>query len=232
MSDLAPFVAAVLKDRTVADLKDENVELREQRDGQRDGRLVVQITGPGGTPIHYEASLANGYSSGGGESWTIDLEQRHDDAGNGFVVSLIDIEELEIRLGGVAIQRFNRNALDIGCDILTTDFDRDNKMEPQMGGIMFVTRSECDGPLYTVHGRIGRILWEDYSTLAAGNNIEWDELMDTQARDLIITGLEFRKREIRGIITLLEDMGISTSTNWSLLSQEQNDEGDVVMDDE
>ena len=60
--------------------------------------------------------------------------------------------------------------------------------------------------------------------------------MDTyhsgQARNLIIMRLEFHKTEIRGIITVLEDMGISTSTNWSLLSQEQNDEGDVVMDDE
>ena len=143
-------------------MKDENDELREQRDG----RLVVQITGPGGNPIYYESSLVNGYSSGAGELLNIDLEQRHDDAGNGFVVPLIDIEELEIRLGGVAIQRFNRNALDIGSDILTTDFDRDNKMEAQMGGIMFVTRSELDGPIHTIYGRIRRILWGEYSTLA------------------------------------------------------------------
>ena len=46
--------------------------------------------------------------------------------------------------------------------------------------------------------------------------IDMDELMGLyhsgQTRDFIITQLEFHKSEIRGIIALLEDMGISTTT--------------------
>ena len=55
MSDLAPFVAAALKDKTVVDLKQENDELRELIDKQ----LVVKVTGENGSPIRYEGSLKN-----------------------------------------------------------------------------------------------------------------------------------------------------------------------------
>jgi len=55
MSDLALFVAAALKDKTVVDLKQENDELRELIDKQ----LVVKVTGKNGSPIHYEGSLKN-----------------------------------------------------------------------------------------------------------------------------------------------------------------------------
>ena len=91
-----------------------------------------------------------------------------------------------------------------------------------MVDIMFYSRSKRSGPVSRTYGRIGPILYDDYYNLPG---IDMDELLGLyhsgQARDLIITRLEFHKIEIRGIVALLEDMGISTTTNWSVLLSEE-----------
>ena len=51
-SDLAPFVAAVLKDRTVAEMIQEIDKLKSRQTEYENERLLVQITGTNGTPIH------------------------------------------------------------------------------------------------------------------------------------------------------------------------------------
>ena len=62
-SDLAPFVASVLKDRTVADLMTEIDELKKEAQRKDDERLRVEITGPRGTPVYYQASMKDGYNA-------------------------------------------------------------------------------------------------------------------------------------------------------------------------
>ena len=61
MSDLAPFVAAVLRDKTVVDLKEENDNLQSENDNLQsklDSALsrMIRITGPGGSPVYAERS--------------------------------------------------------------------------------------------------------------------------------------------------------------------------------
>ena len=58
-SDLAPFVAAVLRDEVVDEMKNEIDELRSTLTEYVDKSLRVQIMGMDGTPIHYEESFKN-----------------------------------------------------------------------------------------------------------------------------------------------------------------------------
>lgn len=53
MSDLAPFVAAALWDKTIADMMEENQKLRAQLSSMKS----VEITGPGGFPIYARGKL-------------------------------------------------------------------------------------------------------------------------------------------------------------------------------
>lgn len=58
MSDLAPFVAAVLRDGVVKDLMDENERLREEIE-ERDEGFMFQLTGREGAPIYFEQLITN-----------------------------------------------------------------------------------------------------------------------------------------------------------------------------
>ena len=58
-SDLAPFVAAVLNDSTMDEMKNEIDKLRSTLIEYVDETLLVQITGKNGTPVHYETSFKN-----------------------------------------------------------------------------------------------------------------------------------------------------------------------------
>lgn len=49
MSDLAPFVAAVVRDKTIADLLEENEKLRWRVEANRQD---VELTGPGGVVVY------------------------------------------------------------------------------------------------------------------------------------------------------------------------------------
>lgn len=63
MSDLAPFVAAVIRDHAVQELMEENKRLMEENNRLKQARrenLMVRITGTNGTPVYCEQSLTNG----------------------------------------------------------------------------------------------------------------------------------------------------------------------------
>jgi hypothetical protein len=56
MSDLGPFVAAHLRDKIIADLLEENKQLKTQLNNAR----RISITGPGGSPVYVEEDFSNG----------------------------------------------------------------------------------------------------------------------------------------------------------------------------
>ena len=63
MSDLAPFVAAVIRDRVVEDLQNENEAQRQEIERlrrtlhERNPRRSVQLTGPNGKKVFVDSSL-------------------------------------------------------------------------------------------------------------------------------------------------------------------------------
>ena len=56
MSDLAPFVAATLRDKVIADLQSEIEQLKAQSQRERDRSQTVEITGPRGNPVYCQAT--------------------------------------------------------------------------------------------------------------------------------------------------------------------------------
>ncbi|OEU10359.1 hypothetical protein FRACYDRAFT_247392 [Fragilariopsis cylindrus CCMP1102] len=83
-SDLAPFVSAVLKDRTVAGMIQENNELKSKLMDRDNERLLVEVTGQHG--VH--------------EEWSVHLKE------NDAVLPLILLSDLEIWLGGTLVHQF------------------------------------------------------------------------------------------------------------------------------
>jgi len=94
MSDLAPFVAAVIRDKCVKDLQAENESLRAAGE-------TVEISNLPGTQVYARGKLTGGFPAGSGEHWQVKLEQL-------APCPLADIHRVQVRLGGIPL-------LDSGC---------------------------------------------------------------------------------------------------------------------
>ena len=115
MSDLAPFVAAAIRDKVVVELKEENDRLRQQlRELRR-----VEITGTGGSPIYATAQFdEDGAYDVNPNLWEVKLmmmmssssmqqqQQQQQDAAP-LQCPLADLSNLEIRLGGITRASFD-----------------------------------------------------------------------------------------------------------------------------
>jgi hypothetical protein len=224
-SDLAPFVAAVLRDSTVDKLKNENDGLRELLDEI----LLLQITGQDGSPIHYETSMKNGTSKHGDNErdvWVVNMigsgnkENTFDN-----VIPLNSIGKyLEIWVGGQFLQRFDMNSCRLRRMLGTNDgFDRDIKDVPQMGLIaIFPT---LDASIYSsvpvIYAKFGPIFFDEYHDLPR-QQMSMREIINLSrtsnngtSKILMINKLLFRKIKIRGVVSLLEKLGVSTTTTTS-----------------
>ena len=118
MSDLAPFVAAVLRDPVVSELRDETKQLREEREH----RLLVEITDDDNGSVVDRNSLANGHPAWT-DCWIVlfrGVRIPRDSPG---------FSSLTIKLGGVCVSRFrfinvrktNEIAAGHACFVRNTD---------------------------------------------------------------------------------------------------------------
>ena len=232
-SDLAPFVAAVLRDSTVDKLKHENDGLRKLLEE----RLLLQITGQdGGAPIHYETSMKHGTSKQGDNErdlWVVNMmigssdnkeENTTFDDNDGIRLESIIGKFLEIWVGGQFLQRFDLNTCRVRrmCYrmIGTNDgFDRTRKDVPQMGLIAILPT--LDASIYSsvpiIYAKFGPILFEEYHNLP--QQLSMGDLYSLirasnngTPKILMVQKLLFRKSKIRGVVSLLEKLGVSTTT--------------------
>jgi hypothetical protein len=72
-SDLAPFVATILKDRVVVDIQQELEALRSKLKDNIRKQLLIQITGPNGQPVYFKELLKNYKSSHEEHYWITTL---------------------------------------------------------------------------------------------------------------------------------------------------------------
>ena len=199
-SDLAPFVAAVLRDEVVDELIKENNELKSRENKH----LLVQITGPNGTPIHYEGSFKNAepqYSDFGtdGLPYTVGIVLRFGYDGTTDDFPLSSIGEIEIRSGGVVVQRFNID--DLTIQFVQDGYDEESPMQ-------FIALHNLSGPILCVDGKIGPLplrwgqnrramLLTDFFGLVA------DENNGLTPQTLIIEGLLFDEKDIAGLMSVI-----------------------------
>jgi hypothetical protein len=112
MSDLAPFVAAALRDKVVQDLMEENKALRQKLQFAR----RVEITGPGGTPVHARAQFDdNGEYHGNPNLWSVKFTKGK----QLLACPLAALAGIEIWVGGILKAKFAQNS------DFETFFDRD-----------------------------------------------------------------------------------------------------------
>lgn len=187
MSDLAPFVASVLRDQNVEELLEENQELRE-RLATLPMHLKLEITGRDGTPVYYTSSMDQGEPTGSGTLWQVGFPESQE-------IALDELPNLEVRVGGDVRAKFSSGNVSVDTDVLTDDFDRGNLEELQMGGIMFHFGGDASSTgVFIVYGRFGPVLWEDYIDIPPDYS-PFDNLIDLYNRNLasnlVITGVDF-----------------------------------------
>ena len=213
-SDLAPFVAAVLKDRTVAEMIQEIDKLKSRQTEYENERLLVQITGTNGTPIHYEASFKNaerytyeGYRDSPHIHVCFDDGSSRDLTTDGLPLSSLN-NGIEIRLGGVVVQRINIDDLNVQFE--DDLYDEENRMEYIM--LQHINRRHLSGLITCVDGKIGPLplgwgqghaggdmLLKDLLELVA------DETNDLTPQTLIINELIFDEKDLTpGIMSFIK----------------------------
>ena len=237
-SDLAPFVASVLRDGAMAELMEEINKLKLLVDE----RLNVKITGRRGSPIYYEGSLKDGYCSHRGRCFEVMFdegeEDDNDDTDNddtndakaktkATALPPTALKDLEIRLGNTVIQRLENIDTIVGsCNapFFTDDnFYRDNKynrkgcFHPARKEIIFKTTTNSRKyrvPVPFLIARFGPdMTFKEYYKL--DDRLSMSSLMELyksgKAKDIIIEGLTFSKCEIQASTAVLEKMGYNDS---------------------
>ena len=208
MSDLVPFVAAIIRDKTVDDMKDELEKMKEQRDRQ----FLVQITGPNGTPIYYHGSLLDdgynspfGFRTKNGDFWAVNLKSNNndDDAAAGRV-TFNGIEELEFRLAGIVLQHLKMEQLRF--QVKTHLFDQKRQMCDTIIG-----NKSTKHPIATIFAVIGPIPCSSQEELETITRRIANADVLVQDMNMIITKLFFQKSRISGILSLLENIGVNTA---------------------
>jgi hypothetical protein len=101
MSDLAPFVAAALRDKALQDLMVENHALRKQLQCTR----RVEITGPNGTPVYARAQFDDGETYVGGSYWEVKFPKGQ----QLLACPLAALEGIEIWIAGMLKATFAEN---------------------------------------------------------------------------------------------------------------------------
>ena len=218
ISYLAPFVASVLRDQV---LTDSIAELKRERED----RLRLAFTGPGGRPVYFEASMRDGVNvtrPDGIPLWKVIFEDNDDHNTSTIIPNFVaTVAGLEIRLGDIVMTNFNQMEC-YTAPAGDAGFDRTRDDKPQMINVGF-----NNGNGVHVRGRVGPILYEDYINLRrhlltyqvtelvrlmknhqTNNNNETVLLPQLQ-----ILSVLFIKSQIKGILPLLEDTtgGLSTS---------------------
>ena len=246
MSDLAPFVATVLRDRAMVDMLAEMEKLKRLVDD----RLKVQITGRKGSPVYCEGSLKDGYTSHRDRCFEVMFDDDNDKDGpmdeetpsssrrskrsrsrnSSRYLKLSALKDMEIRLGGMVIQRLDLHTVIGSCNapfFTDDDFYRDTKYtKPEFLAmdrkeLIFKVKTRRRGPVPFVIARFGNDLdLADYRQLRQLDASALGTLAEA-GFSLILDGLTFSKPEIKESLAVLHSMGHSidegnTHTNFVL----------------
>ena len=219
-SDLAQFVATVLKDRALVDMQQELEALRSKLKDNINKQLLVQITGPNGQPVYFEESLKNHEPAYDGQ-YCIRTQIHYDeiDCMSTDVELTIDsiFGGLEIRLGGNVVERFNKDTLDIlGMENPVQTYAPEHRDELEWEN--YVISPKRDSQLYGMVVSFGPMTLTEYETLRQRGRMDIPEFIERfttsggrgrgQQRNTVrIESLYFRKENIGGSLsTILNEL--------------------------
>jgi hypothetical protein len=116
MSDLAPFVAAALRDGTTVDVLQEIEKLRAKLRKTR----MVSVTGPRGSPVYASGHIVeDGFSSdrpAHQNMWTVEIGE------NSIPCPIENVRSIELRIGDVVYAKFGKYGTYDGT-ILTYEYE-------------------------------------------------------------------------------------------------------------
>jgi len=115
MSDLAPFVAAALRDKSIHDLMEENRKLRELA-------MAVEVTGPEGQPIYARGKFDEDGDSAYETLYEVKLSEQL------TLCPLSDLSDVEIWIGGSIRASFNGDKFSHDWELFHGD-DEDGENE-------------------------------------------------------------------------------------------------------
>eukprot|EP00751_Fragilariopsis_kerguelensis_P025103 CAMPEP_0170863706 /NCGR_PEP_ID=MMETSP0734-20130129/19922_1 /TAXON_ID=186038 /ORGANISM="Fragilariopsis kerguelensis, Strain L26-C5" /LENGTH=204 /DNA_ID=CAMNT_0011238935 /DNA_START=31 /DNA_END=645 /DNA_ORIENTATION=- len=201
MSDLAPLVVAVLRDKTVVDLKEENDNLKKIIHAQ----LMLQITGTNRSPIHFEISLKSITEVEGATDGKLYYQI---DFLKSCKLTVGSLWNMEIWLGGNLLEVINsdvNNRFHFAC----CPSERNDSRTVLVGGI------SCNHVIESIaifFGTMSNIKCdatkEDYdrtTRLRESKRI----LQGMSLQKCSIQGMYLRANEISGILSLLKSAGVS-----------------------
>mmetsp|Transcript_29564 Transcript_29564/g.54174 ORF Transcript_29564/g.54174 Transcript_29564/m.54174 type:complete len:242 (-) Transcript_29564:306-1031(-) len=196
MSDLAPFVAATLRDKVVDDLMKENAALQQKLSRTQ----KIEVTGPNGAPVYATGMLDQGEYGGGGTSWRVNLERVESCA-------LVFFTSVEIRVGGSLWTICDPSRPCCILDFLENCYDADRM------GLFDVQFKSDNSHRYSMQIRAGPFIHEDdYRDAFDNRHGDNFQCLDLHALGIANLGMKLSFRQlvfdVANIKTTLENLGI------------------------
>eukprot|EP00934_Nitzschia_sp_Nitz4_P000835 Nitzschia sp. Nitz4//scaffold100_size80364//14446//15180//NITZ4_005337-RA/size80364-processed-gene-0.48-mRNA-1//-1//CDS//3329532073//835//frame0 len=123
MSDLAPFVAAALRDKVISEMHQEILELRAQLEQEKQRSQTVSITGPEGTPVYASALVANGNYDQSPELWKIEFPTSDQQGLVSRPCKALDLMDMEVRIGGICKARMSNGVVEGFVNDVKNNYD-------------------------------------------------------------------------------------------------------------
>lgn len=196
MSDLAPFVAATIRDKVVLEQQEEIEALRAERDEARNklAKELVTVTSPDGTHIYAQGSLATRTVTSDGDGGTCNAVEFIDNTSN-LTFAKCQVREIEnavIQIRGQILCRIGDYS---NMDCISGEEDEDtsilymfDNLDPQNEALRHL------GPKMNVVVDYGPVP-EEYQTANIGqspNNHENEDIEHVKFLDIEFSGARLR----------------------------------------
>ena len=231
MSDIAPLVVAILRDKTVTDLMAEILTLKQTNDDFILDRSIIQVTSLGGTTSYWRGLLSKDafkVSVGRLNSVVIGVGNN----GTAVPVNANGKIELELRVSGVRVHSINDSINLRGwCRKWTMFEDNDNDGEEIMGeGIFGFVNRDTPGFASVFSSPMSRTTWEKLWDRFGDNPVISMEVLSARlaVRFFTLHHLAIPQSNLSGCIALMEKIGypLRTVSHDEEVDDNNNDDDD------
>ena len=216
MSDLAPFVAAAIRDKVIDELQDEISQLKSKLESERQKSQQVAITGPRGHPIYAQASFRDGNFDYSPELWKVEFPRQSPSSlqqPQPTSCSLRAFSDMEVRIGGICKARLANGIVEGFVNDVHNNYNHNTK-----SGVVSIWFGGSSGIWLNI--RIQPIELDQYSALRD---------FDLGGESLSSTLLQFCRPDARVIyseVSFLISYINGAMENWGISSEPPSDEAE------